>query len=638
MKNIELLAPAKDLESGIAAINYGADAVYIGAPKFGARVAAGNSLEDIKNLCEYAHLFYAKVYVTLNTILYDNELEEVEQLIHKLYEIGADAIIIQDMGILEMDLPPIPFFASTQTNNYTWQKVKFLEDAGIQRVILARELSLKQIQEIRSKTKVDLEFFIHGALCVSLSGQCYFSHAIDKGSANRGACAQACRSYYSLKDKDGKTLAKNKHLLSLKDLNLTDHINELLDSGITSFKIEGRLKDIAYVKNITSHYRKHIDLALETRKDFIKQSSGNIYSDFNSDPERTYNRGYTNYFINGRIEGIASIDTPKSIGKEIGKVKSIGPDYFKIESSLTLHNGDGICFFDDSLVLQGFNVNKVDNTKIHIDKTQDLKPGTIIYRNYDHQFNKQLSNSRTERKISVDIEINETEEGISIQAKDSDNIAITWDYNKQKEEAKNAELAIHNIKKQFSKGGDSVFRVGNVSVNINTPLFFPISELNELRRKTFGLLKDERIKTYQRSEFKTEKTSHNYPDEFLDYKGNVLNQKAINFYKRHGVKMIENAFEAQHNFKSKEIMTTRHCIKYQMGACEKYNNNAIKLNEPLFLEDNNRSYKLDFNCKDCMMKVIYSIKININYNNGILTEKNTPSSTITTVLLEISKY
>lgn len=604
MKSIELLAPAKDLESGIAAINYGADAVYIGAPKFGARVAAGNSIEDIKKLCEYAHLFYAKVYVTLNTILYDNELKEAEQLFHKLYKIEVDAVIIQDMGILEMDLPPIPLFASTQTNNYTWEKIKFLEDAGIRRVILARELSLNQIQEIKSKTNVDLEFFIHGALCVSLSGQCYFSHAIGKGSANRGACAQACRSYYSLKDNDGKTLVKNKHLLSLKDLNLTNYINELLDVGITSFKIEGRLKDIAYVKNITSHYRKHIDLALESRKDLIKQSSGNINSDFNPDPERTYNRAYTNYFINGRTDHIASVDTPKSIGKEIGKVKSIGPNYFKIESSFTLHNGDGICFFDDLSALQGFNVNKVDNTKIYIDKTQDLKPGILIYRNYDHQFNKQLLNSKTERKISVDIEINETEKGISIQIKDSDHIAVCWVYQMQKEEAKNAELAILNIKKQFSKDGDSIFKVENISVNINTPLFFPISELNEIRRKTFELLTEERIKNYPRKEFKNKKTEHFYSDEFLDYKGNVLNQKAINFYKRHGVKMIENAFEAQHDFESKEIMTTRHCLKYQLGACVKYNTNAIKLNEPLFLEDNNRKYKLDFNCKDCMMKVI----------------------------------
>ena len=605
MKKIELLAPAKDLESGIAAINYGADAVYIGGPKFGARAAAGNSLEDIKQLIEYAHTFFAKVYVTINTILYDHELNDVQITIHQLYQIGVDAIIIQDMGILEMDLPPIPLFASTQTNNYTWQKIKFLEDAGIQRVILARELSLDQIKKIRSKTNVDLEFFIHGALCVSLSGQCYFSHAINKGSANRGTCAQPCRSYYSLKDNAGKTIIKNKHLLSLKDLNLTDHINELIDAGITSFKIEGRLKDINYVKNITSHYRKQIDLALEKREGFQKQSSGEVYTDFNPDPEITFNRGFTNYFSKGRTNKIASFNTPKSIGKEIGEIKYVTPSYFSIESKFQLNNGDGICFFNDSGILQGLNLNKVENSKIYTDKTIGLKPENTIYRNYDHHFNKQLSNSKTKRKISVNIEIKEISKGISIIATDADNIKINWIYEKETEIAKNPELAIRNIKKQFAKTGDSVFKTENVTVHIDNPLFFTISELNELRRKTFELLKNERTIKYQKNPLQIEKTSHQYPENNLDYKGNVLNQYAINFYKRHGVKTIDSAFEVQSNFESKEIMITRHCIKYQLEACSKYNSNEKKLDEPLYLEDNNRKYKLEFDCKNCLMKVIF---------------------------------
>jgi len=332
MKKIELLAPAKDLESGKAALIYGADAVYIGAPKFGARSAAGNSLNDIKQLIGFAHKFYAKVYVTLNTILHDNELVEAQDLINELYKIGTDALIIQDMGILEMELPPIPIFASTQTNNISWQKIKFLEDTGIQRVILARELSLEQIKEIHSKTTVDLEFFVHGALCVSFSGQCYFSHAIDKGSANRGTCAQPCRSYYSLLDKNGNTLVKNKYLLSLKDMNLSEHINELIDAGISSFKIEGRLKDINYIKNITAYYRKQIDEVLKKKEGFEKSSSGKIVYDFNPDAEKTFNRGYTDYFLNGRTKEIASLDTQKSIGKYIGKVKSVKKNYFIIVS------------------------------------------------------------------------------------------------------------------------------------------------------------------------------------------------------------------------------------------------------------------------------------------------------------------
>ncbi len=604
MKKIELLAPAKNLESGIAAINYGADAVYIGAPKFGARVAAGNSLNDIKHLCDYAHKFNANVYVTLNTIFQDDELSEVQTTITQLYENSADAIIVQDMGILEMNLPPIPLFASTQTNNYTWQKVKFLEDVGLQRVILARELSLKQIQEIKSKTNIDLEFFVHGVLCVSLSGQCYFSHAIDKGSANRGACAQPCRSYYSLKDSTNKTLIKNKHLLSLKDLNLTNHIAELIDSGITSFKIEGRLKDISYVKNVTAHYRKYIDLALENKTGFQKQSSGKIYSDFAPDPEKTFNRGYTNYFLKGRSKEIASFDSPKSTGKEIGKIKSVFEDYFTIESKHELSNGDGICFFDESGILQGLNINKAEKIKIFTKNTSNLKPGFVIYRNHDHAFNKLLSNSKTVRKIPVKLEIGETEDGISIKAIDSDNTQIDWNYKKTKEIAKNAELALNNIKKQLSKSGDSIFLVEDVDIRLNTPLFFPVSELNEIRRRTFELLEKERVKNYQREEYQIVKTSHDYPEKNLNYKGNVLNQNAICFYKRHGVEQIESALETQTEFDSKEIMTTRHCIKYQIGACEKHSKNPEKIQEPLYLEDNNRKYLLEFDCDNCMMKVI----------------------------------
>jgi putative protease len=604
MKKIELLAPAKNLESGIAAINFGADAVYIGSQKFGARLAAGNSLSDIKQLCEYAHKFNAKVYITLNTIFHDEELSEVQSTINQLYENSADAIIIQDMGILEMDLPPIPLFASTQTHNYSWEKVKFLEDVGLKRVILARELSLNQIKEIRSKTNIELEFFVHGALCVSLSGQCYFSHAIDKGSANRGACAQPCRAYYSLKDSTNKTLIQNKHLLSLKDLNLTDHISELIDSGITSFKIEGRLKDISYVKNITAHYRKHIDLALENKTGFIKQSSGKIYADFNPDTEKTFNRGYSNYFLKGRSKEIASFDSPKSIGKEIGKIKSVFEDYFTIESNHELRNGDGICFFDESGILQGLNINKAEKLKVFIENTSNLKPGIAIYRNHDHTFNKLLTNSKTARKISVKIEMGEIENGISIKAKDSDNTQIDWNYKKNKEIAKNEELALSNIRKQLSKSGDSIFTVEDVDIRLNTPLFFPVSELNEIRRKTFELLENERVKNYQREEYQIEKTSHEYPEKNLDYKGNVLNKNAINFYKRHGVEQIESALETQTKFDSKEIMTTMHCIKYEIGACEKYSKNPVKIQEPLYLEDNNRRYELKFDCDNCLMKVI----------------------------------
>ena len=608
MKKIELLAPAKNLESGITAINYGADAVYIGASKFGARVAAGNSLADIKKLSDYAHKYNSKVYVTINTILFDNELDEVEKAIHQLYNEGIDAVIIQDMGILEMNLPPIPIFASTQTNNYTWQKIKFLEDIGIQRVILARELSLPQIKEIKAHTNVDLEFFVHGALCVSFSGQCYFSHAIDKGSANRGACAQACRAYYSLIDNSGKMLIKNKHLLSLKDLNLSNHINDLMDAGISSFKIEGRLKDIDYVKNITSHYRKQIDQALAKRDGFKKSSSGKVYFDFTSDPEKTFNRGYTNYFIKNRNKDIVSINTQKSLGKPVGKVKSISDNYtyFMLDSTEKLINGDGICFFDKQEILQGTKINKTDNNKIYPSSFDNIEIDTEIFRNFDAGFTKQLSSSKTERKISASISITENENGISINAIDEDENKIQWSYKKTKETARNPDKALENINKQLSKSGDSIFKIKELTVNLKTPLFFPISELNELRRKTLTLLEDERLKNYTRESFQITKNETPYPEKPIDYKGNVLNKNAVQFYKRHGAEITEKAFEIQTDFTGKEIMTTRHCIKYQMGACEKYEKTPRKISEPLYIQDNNRKYKLEFDCANCVMKVVFS--------------------------------
>jgi len=605
VKKIELLAPAKNLESGIAAINYGADAVYIGSPKFGARAAAGNSLSDIKELTDYAHLYYAKIYVTINTILFDEELEEVQNTIHQLYNEGVDAIIIQDMGILEMDLPPIPLFASTQTNNFSVQKVKFLEDVGFQRIILARELSLSQIKEIRSKTNIDLESFVHGALCVSLSGQCYFSHSINKGSANRGACAQPCRAYYSLKDNEGKTLVRNKHLLSLKDFNLSEHISDMMDAGISSFKIEGRLKDLDYVKNVTSHYRQAIDNALESRTTLKKTSSGKTYYDFNPDPDRTFNRGYTSYFLKKRNKEIASIDTQKSTGKLLGSVSSVERNYFKLDTKLEIHNGDGICFFDTQNNLIGTKINKVDNKKIFPDNIQNIKVGTEIFRNFDIAFSKQLSNSRTERKIFASITVIEIEKGMQINVADEDQNKIIFDYEFEKELAKNPDKAIENITKQFSKSGDSIFKIENVNVDIKKPFFLPISEINNLRRKVLDLLLEKRLKNYKNESFEIQKNNIKYPEENLSYKGNVLNKKAIQFYERHGVKSIENAFETQSDFSGKEIMTTKHCIRYQMGACEKYEKNPIKLSEPLFLEDNNKRYRLDFDCENCVMKVIF---------------------------------
>jgi collagenase-like PrtC family protease len=387
-RHIELLAPAKDLESGRAAINHGADAVYVGAPKFGARSAAGNSLDDIAKLIQYAHRYWAKVYVALNTILFDDELDEAQTIIRSISEAGADALIIQDMGLLELDLPPLPLFASTQTHNYSLKKIQFLEKVGFQRIILARELSLKQLKEIRANTRVELELFIHGALCVSFSGQCYMSQAIQGRSANRGVCAQMCRLPYTLTDNLGQVLENEKYLLSLKDLNLSEYLRDLIDTGISSFKIEGRLKDINYVKNITAFYRQRIDEILETDSSLSSASSGRTIAEFQPDPSRTFNRGFTDHFFRRRNKDILSSQTPKSVGACLGTVGKIRRDHFLLETTEALHNGDGICFFDQQELLCGTNINKVEINKIYPSELKGIEEGTMIYRNYDHQFSR----------------------------------------------------------------------------------------------------------------------------------------------------------------------------------------------------------------------------------------------------------
>ncbi|MDP3581481.1 MAG: peptidase U32 family protein, partial [Ignavibacteria bacterium] len=420
---LELLSPAKNLETGIAAIDCGADAVYIGAPSFGAREAAGNSLEDIEKLTRYSHKFWAKVFVTVNTIIFDDELEEVCRLITKLYNIGVDAVIFQDMAILEMELPPIPLYASTQTHNYELERIKLLDVLGIKRIILARELTLEEIKNIKREVGAELEFFIHGALCVSLSGQCYMSHELSGRSANRGECAQNCRLPYSLIDANNEVLVANKHLLSLRDLNLSSYLNDLVDAGITSFKIEGRLKDVSYVKNITAFYRQQLDDIIKNNPHYEKASSGFSVIPFEPDPERTFNRGFTSYFVNDRGDDVSSHDSPKSKGKYLGKVTSVTKDGFLIGTTDKIVNGDGICFYDDAGVLLGMSVNKVDGQKIFTKELLGIKTGTKIYRNFDFAFDKDLS-KECQRKINAEIAFRELPNGFSISAIDENGIGV----------------------------------------------------------------------------------------------------------------------------------------------------------------------------------------------------------------------
>lgn len=584
---VELLAPAQNLACAKAAIIYGADAVYIGANSFGARKNASNNLEDIKELVNFAHKYNVKIYVTVNTILNDNELKEAEKLINELYKIKVDALIIQDMGLLELNLPPIELHASTQCNIRTLEKVKFFEDIGIKRAVLARELSLEKIKEIKQNTNIELECFIHGALCVSYSGNCYMSAYIGGRSANRGECAQACRKKYSITDEKGNFIIKDKYLLSLKDLCLKDYIKELVDTGVKSFKIEGRLKDEAYVKNVVLYYRKLLD-------EFDKTSDGVILSDFEPDINKTFNRGYTTYFIEKNKYDIFNFDTPKSTGEFLGVADKISKNGFGINTDKKISNGDGLCFFVDG-ELKGCYVNKIENNIIYPNIIlKNLKTGDKIYRNFDIEFEKTVKNSKTKRLIKTDLIINDKEiilnDGIY-------SVKIPYRFD---EIAQNKEKMIENIKASFKKTGDSIFYIDEIQIKTDKIPFLKISYMNELRRKLFEFLEEKRVENYKTNFF--EKTKYTkYRDEFKDYRLNIHNKKAKEFYEKCEVKNIEYSPESTKDFKNKEIMRTKHCLRRALNLCLK-KGNADKL--WFLIDEKNKKYPLLFDCKNCEMAII----------------------------------
>lgn len=602
-KKIELLAPAQNKEYGITAINCGADAVYIGAESFGARKSAGNSLEDIKELVEHARKYKAKVYVTVNTILNDTEIKQAEALIHSLYDIGADAVIIQDMGLLECDLPSIPLFASTQTHNNSLEKVDFLEKVGFQRVILARELSLEQIQEIKANTNVELECFVHGALCVGYSGQCYLSHAIGGRSGNRGECAQPCRKKYKLVDSDGNIISDYTHLLSLKDLNFSNRLKELIEAGITSFKIEGRLKDENYVKNAVSFYRRELDKILE-EKGFIKSSSGIVISDFIPDPDKTFNRGYSEYVINGRKKDMASFDTPKSKGEYIGSVVKAEKNRFLIDGNKRLNNGDGICFLDRNKELKGTNINVIKDNFIYPQNIDGIAEGCKIYRNYDHEFLKQLEKTEFKRKIGIDIKVFENEKNIIFEAVDEDGISEQISLRNIFEPAQNKNKALENIEKQLNKLGETIYTAEKTQIKLTEIPFIPIKDLNKIRRNLIEKLDKKRSGSIEKSKFARVKNDYTYFEKELDYKANIHNSKAETFYGRHGAKVNEYAPESGIKTEGKVVMTTKHCLRYSFGLCNKDNKETTDKN--LFLiDEHGKKYTLNFNCKNCEMEIVF---------------------------------
>ncbi|MDD5218673.1 MAG: U32 family peptidase [Candidatus Omnitrophica bacterium] len=596
-QKVELLAPAKSAAIGKAAISCGADAVYISAEKFGAREQAGNNLADIAALVSYAHLFYARVYVALNTLLTDDELAEAFSLIQELASIGIDGLIIQDFGLLELPLPPIPLFASTQMHNDSLEKILFLEKAGFSRVILPREMTLKEIAAIRSKTSLDLECFVHGSLCVAYSGQCYLSYAIGGRSANRGACAQPCRRVYSLVDGRGTVLVKDKHLLSLKDLNRSDSLEALIDAGVCSFKIEGRLKDIAYVKNTVGFYRKKLDRLLPGRKE-TKSSSGETTLGFTPDVHKTFNRGFTDFGLTHGDTCWSSHLTPKSLGEKIGKIASAGKGYFTLALSHDLGNGDGICFFDGRGTLRGSVINTVKGHRVYPDKTVGLAPGTVIYRNHNHAFIKSLSAKNScERKIALSLTLSETADGFSLSARDEDGNSGIDAMPAAKQVAEKKTLAEETIQKQLSKMNDTIFTCRTLTHTLREIYFLPVSFLNALRRGTIARLLEERERNRPVAEIPVHANDVPYPSQTIDYRGNCLNQKAVAFYKRHGAQVVERAAESGLAMQDRFLMRSKYCLRRDTGLCHKEAG-------PLYLVDENgQKFRLEFDCEQCRMSV-----------------------------------
>lgn len=599
---IELLAPAKNLECGIEAINHGADAVYIGAPRFGARAAAGNSLADIEALVQYAHLYNVRIYVTVNTILRDDELKETEAMIGDLYRVGVDALIVQDMGLTQLNLPPIPLHASTQMDNRTVEKVRFLADAGFRQVVLARELSVNEISRIHAACPDTLlEVFIHGALCVSYSGQCYVSEACFGRSANRGECAQFCRLQFDMTDADGKVIEKGKHLLSLKDMNQSDNLEELLDAGASSLKIEGRLKDVSYVKNVTAYYRQKLDALFKRRKEYVRASSGSVKLAFRPQLDKSFSRGFTDYFAHGRNPGIFSFNTPKSLGEEVGTVKEIRGNYLTVAGVKAFSNGDGLCYLDAQGRLQGFRVNRVENNKLFPQEMPRIKLKTVLYRNFDQEFDRIMQKKSAERKLTVDVSLAENNFGFTLTMCDEDGNSVSMALSKDKELARTPQH--DNLINQLGKLGSTPFVPRNIEVDLSENWFIPSSELAELRRATVEKLLALRRINYHRELWRMPETEHPYPQKELTYLGNVMNKEAAAFYQKHGVEKIAPAFEVEHP-EGAALMFCKHCLRYSMGWCPVHHKVKSPYREPYYLvSGDGKKFRLQFDCKNCQMKV-----------------------------------
>lgn len=599
LTNIELLSPAKNAETAIAAVQHGADAVYIGAPKFGARAAVGNSLEDIAKAVDYAHHFNSKIYSTVNTVLYDNELKEAEKMIRDLYKIGVDAIIVQDMSILRMDIPPIQLHASTQCDIRTPEKAKFLESVGFSQLVLARELTIDEIKAIRNAVSVPLEYFVHGALCVSYSGRCNASCYFKDRSANRGECSQICRLPYNVYDENG-LIMKEKHILSLKDFNLSDRLEDLLEAGVSSFKIEGRLKEVQYVKNITALYNNRLNEICKINPDKYRRSSfGTCEYCFEPNPEKSFNRGFTHYFNETRNpkQKLASIFSPKSIGEKIGTVQKCFKNTITIKGNANLANGDGLVYLKND-ELFGFRANKVTGNSIQLLNNIQIAPGTTIYRNLDKSFSDLLSKDSATRKIGISVALAKTEKGLRIDGSDEIGNACSAFYPFEAEKAKNDQTDYQ--KRIISKLGNTNYVLHNLDNNAVSGLFIPASILTEIRRIIIESLESSQRTNYKFAYRREENKKAKCPYGNLIFSDNVANNLSRAFYTEHGAESIEPAMEVSKDLKNPILMTTRYCIRRQLDACLKEKGHN-KIGKHLVLESNDIKMSVEFDCKNCQM-------------------------------------
>ena len=630
MRKLELLAPAKNLECGKAAIDHGADAVYIGAAKFGARASAGNSLNDIRELCLYAHQFGAKVYVTVNTIVYEDELEDTRKLLRALTEMRVDALLVQDMAVLELlpkDLKPLPaLHASTQTDNRTAEKVAWLHGLGFERVVLARELSLAEIKTIHQTVPdVQLEGFVHGALCVSYSGVCYASQYCFQRSANRGACAQFCRMKFDLIDAQGREIEHQRHLLSLKDLCQIDHLEEMADAGICSFKIEGRLKDVEYVKNVVSAYSKRLNRIIEKRgDDYCRASLGRVTYYFEPDLKKTFNRGYTDYFLHRRQPYIYSPDTPKALGEYVGKVKEIRRGSFNVAGTASFANGDGLCFINDEHELEGFRINRAEGNRLFPLRMPDnLRPGAALYRNRDEAFSKLLKGKTAERKIPITLTLSVTEKGFALSATGQGIKPTCQVLEMDKQKAMKPQR--DNILRQLGKLGDTPYLADVIELEGQADAYFiPSSALATLRREVVQAIELERPNEVETPSVHPSVSPTASPvrkpggtlawqPEYhkFTYLYNIANTLSKSFYQREGLSNAADAYEVSQGTdegaerkNSVLVMQCRHCLRYSLGHCVKRGGEQPTWKEPLYLRlGDGRRFRLEFKCDECQMNI-----------------------------------